>query len=290
MSKNLDKHLTTIISNQINNNNPKCTKEAYLKLQNIGYSKKQAKEILSAILLDELEFMYASNTEFNEASYEKRINEGLKETLELTEKIKEFQEHPENIELYEMKITARGYSTKLHRTILIPAIATVADLAYTIMSVMKATDGHLYHIVYNHEIYDCNINTNDDIYEDEKIDATTTLLYSLELDEKSKLKMTYDFGDDWVFEIKVNKVTKIDPNEKYPKVIKGKGYGIFENNRLIFEQEMEHGFSYLDVSDEADKPSYPYADFKDFDVEDYQKNLETEFPNIKEIYEGPLDN
>jgi len=35
---------------------------------------------------------------------------------------------------------------------------------------------------------------------------------------------------------------------------------------------------------------YPYADFNDFDVEDYQKNLETEFPNIKEIYEGPLDN
>ena len=50
----LKKTILEVVDNQINANNPPCTKEVYEKLQEAGYSKSEAKDKIGAIVLTEI--------------------------------------------------------------------------------------------------------------------------------------------------------------------------------------------------------------------------------------------
>ena len=51
----------------------------------------------------------------------------------------------------------------------------------------------------------------------------------LELQKAQKLKIVYDWGDSWTFNLRVSKVIDGYGEEKKFKVLSGKGYGIIDD-------------------------------------------------------------
>ncbi len=58
-----------VVDKQIAENNPPATKATYERLKKRGYTPKQAKEKIAAVLLGELYDMLSDNTPFDEGRY-----------------------------------------------------------------------------------------------------------------------------------------------------------------------------------------------------------------------------
>jgi len=54
-------------------------------------------------------------------------------------------------------------------------------------------------------------------------DASKTKISDLTLKEKTKLEYLFDFGDEWLHEITLEKISDIFPKKKYPLVTKSTG-------------------------------------------------------------------
>jgi Holliday junction resolvasome RuvABC DNA-binding subunit len=65
----LKKTLLQVVDNQLNENNPPATKETYDRLQDLGYTKQQAKEKIAAVVLTEIYDILKDGAQFEEASY-----------------------------------------------------------------------------------------------------------------------------------------------------------------------------------------------------------------------------
>jgi hypothetical protein len=58
--------------------------------------------------------------------------------------------------------------------------------------------------------------------DDEAEDESTVSIGELCPQVNDKLVYTYDFGDDWIHEVKVQKILSAEPGENYPLCLKGK--------------------------------------------------------------------
>ena len=58
--------ILAVVDNQLRDNNPPCTRRAYERLQKAGYSKKEAKEKLAAVVLEEIYDVMSQNQPFDE--------------------------------------------------------------------------------------------------------------------------------------------------------------------------------------------------------------------------------
>lgn len=84
---------------------------------------------------------------------------------------------------------------------------------------------HLYQLKYKDTYYICSY-MEKNYYNEIKMNSLR--LGKLLLDEKDKLKLVYDFGDKWIFNIKVDKVLS-GHNPKKIELIDGLGCGIEED-------------------------------------------------------------
>lgn len=66
-----------VVDNQINTNEPPVTKATYERLRTSGYNNKQAKEKISAVLLEEMYDILKQKEAFNEERFAKKL-ENLK--------------------------------------------------------------------------------------------------------------------------------------------------------------------------------------------------------------------
>lgn len=84
----------------------------------------------------------------------------------------------------------------------------------------------------------------------------------------------YDFGDDWQFLIKLEKIIDIADlaNKEMPRVLKGKGYGIVEDCGGVYGLDNE------------------LFDLTEFDLEDMDDSVKGATEFFKEIYEEHLEN
>ena len=89
-------------------------------------------------------------------------------------------------------------------------------------------------------------------------------LYYLDLKEKQRLTVKYDYGDDWTFYLSLSKIINEESLEKF-KVLSGKGYGIIDDCGGIW------GLSDI-FSGEDD--SWGKYDINDFDLEKCNKRLQ----------------
>ena len=71
-----------------------------------------------------------------------------------------------------------------------------------------------------------------------------------------KLKLWYDYGEDWVFNIDFDKLEYLDEYVPF-KIVKFKGKGIIEDNKYLL-------YSFL-----YNPESKHYDDFDDYDFSDY---------------------
>ena len=62
-----------IVDNQIEINNPTCTKETLERLVNTGLSEKESKELIGRVLIEEMYDILKNQVPFNEERYAKKL-------------------------------------------------------------------------------------------------------------------------------------------------------------------------------------------------------------------------
>ena len=120
--------------------------------------------------------------------------------------------------IYQLKVWLQGISPMVWRRLLVRSDSTIADLHYTIQIAMGWSDVHLnrFHIhgqdfgVY----HDGGISFADN---PEKV-----LLSAFGFRTRERFFYEYDFGDEWLHEIRIEKRLPLDPKKTYPVCIDGK--------------------------------------------------------------------
>lgn len=150
---------------------------------------------------------------------------------------------------YKIKVTLKGFEKKIKRTFLVNDNIKIEDFCIAIINSMNGGLDHLYQLKYKDTYYICSYMEKN--YPNE-IKMNSLRLGKLLLDEKDKLELVYDFGDNWIFNIKVDKVLS-GHNPKKIELIDGLGCGIEEDcggiwglESLIDNSNNDWGYSYDD--------------------------------------------
>lgn len=206
---------------------------------------------------------------------------------------KEKQEILENnsLEIYQFNVSLKGYKPKMWRRFLVEKDMLVSDFVYVILSLFNANGSHLFQLENNYkfnkpldekEVY----TIKDPVYYEpnsgyEEKDARDYKLRDLKIDLETKMELWYDFGDDWLFDIKLEKELKRNKNIEYPTAIKGKGFGIVDDvggpdglMEMIETGEIE---SYFGLTSE---------EMKEFDIEVANEMLIDELDSFRKGYNG----
>jgi hypothetical protein len=120
--------------------------------------------------------------------------------------------------IYQLKVWLQGISPMVWRRLLVRSDSTIADLHYTIQIAIGWSDVHLnrFHIhgqdfgVY----HDGGISFADN---PEKV-----LLSAFGFRTRERFLYEYDFGDEWLHEIRIENRLPLDPKKTYPVCIDGK--------------------------------------------------------------------
>ena len=121
--------------------------------------------------------------------------------------------------LYLLKVYPNGNGREVYRKIEITGDATLDDLCRTIIASFDFIDEHLYEFCMDNRMYsDYSYQSAPECGEL----STKIRLDRLRLQEKQKFLLHYDFGDDWLFTINVEKINKTEM-AILPRVIKQKG-------------------------------------------------------------------
>ena len=121
--------------------------------------------------------------------------------------------------IYQLKVTLEDSHPPIWRRIQVSGDTTLAKLHHIVQEVMGWTDSHLHQYIVN-GIY-IGVPDPDDWtrVENEKRFKLSQIVPG----EKFKFVYEYDFGDDWLHDILVEKIMPPQPEAHYPVCLKGKG-------------------------------------------------------------------
>lgn len=187
-------------------------------------------------------------------------------------------------------IEIEGLENKIWRKIEITDRRTIADLAYTILATFDSLACHLYDIKYKDKIYDCWINIEDDYSGFVKLNATTTELNKLELKEKDKLEMKYDFGSTTTFKITYLGCRDLEKGNgrHYPYVVNGSGRGMIDDLSSFELKKIVDDIDNKGYSKYYFTPGYERTikyDYRDFNIKTNNVLLKGIISEIKYKYE-----
>ena len=120
---------------------------------------------------------------------------------------------------YTLKVYPAGMGRTAYRVIEIDGKESLTKLCNTIIHSFAFESGHLYEFCMDNRMYSWNSYQYDP---DPGERSTNTKINSLHLLKGQKFSLHYDFGDDWMFTITVQKIEFTVEYAK-PKVIKEKG-------------------------------------------------------------------
>ena len=126
-----------------------------------------------------------------------------------------------NKKIYQIKVNLRGSKPNIWRRILIPSEMLMSDFHYVIQATMGWTNSHLHQFIHDGEYYAKRI-PEEFMVDDFGIDYENMKVSDFLTREKDKMIYEYDFGDGWVHDIVLEKITDPDPEQFYPVCIKGK--------------------------------------------------------------------
>lgn len=142
---------------------------------------------------------------------------------------------------YQLKITIKDSHPPIWRRVIVPEHITFYDLDNIIEELFGWTHTHLFAFdFYNREV---TFTGNPMDLEDGENDAEECI--DEWMVEGLTFLYTYDFGDDWIHTVKVEKI--VEYNVRYPKVLKYKGPNMIEDCGGIWGFE-----EYRDEADEFD--------------------------------------
>ncbi len=74
VKEKLKAKIIEIVDNQININDPKCTKETLERLVNSGFSEIESKEMIGRVLIEEMYELLKNQVPFNEKRYAEKLS------------------------------------------------------------------------------------------------------------------------------------------------------------------------------------------------------------------------
>lgn len=187
----------------------------------------------------------------------------------------------ENIDktVLKFRVELEEFNNLIWREIVISSKSSLADLAYTILASFETLGNHLYHINHLSERYECFFT---DYSKEDALLASSATLYELMLSIEDKITMYYDYGADWVINIKLLSIEdKLDKN--YPIITDGLGKGIPEDIiSLVLEDIIigTHKHWYTDIND-----NYKEWVYNDYSIKKDNKNLHKVISLFKKGYE-----
>ena len=127
---------------------------------------------------------------------------------------------------YTLKVYPAGLGRSVYRTITICGTDTLDQLCMAILNAFDFTAEHLYEFYMDNKMYseDCyRFNPmEDDLFDEDDAEGTDIALDELGLIEGQKFSLHYDFGDDWMFAIRVMKIEEVKRHRK-PMLLSSKG-------------------------------------------------------------------
>ena len=121
--------------------------------------------------------------------------------------------------LYTLKVYPPGMAREIYRVIQISGRETLDTLCHTIIESLDFIDEHLYEFCMDNKMYSENSYQSDPEYGEP---STRIKLDRLRLQKGQNFSLHYDFGDDWMFTIHVQKIEK-EEEKTPPVVLKTKG-------------------------------------------------------------------
>lgn len=128
---------------------------------------------------------------------------------------------------YEFRVTLTDFKRRIYRIIRVNGSMTIEDFCEAVIYSMNGDCYHLYALEFRGERFLCN-GEDIELYDDNEQFMKKKKISFLRLNKGDRLKINYDFGDDWYFLLTVRKVLEEESNE-YPIVLDGKGLGIVED-------------------------------------------------------------
>lgn len=131
--------------------------------------------------------------------------------------------------IYQLKISIKGAKPPVWRRILVEDNMTYGGLHMVIQDIFEWENTHMHEFdAYGRRYTDAEF--HDDFMDDFKAEDENKFLILHDLQEVGdKITYTYDFGDDWEHEIKLEAILEKEEGTCYPKCIKGKGRGPLED-------------------------------------------------------------
>jgi hypothetical protein len=130
-------------------------------------------------------------------------------------------------QVYQFKITLKGIKPPIWRRIQVPETYSFWDMHVAIQDVMGWDDYHLheFEIVDPSTNLEVNIGTpaKDDLFGRDVLIESKHKIADYFSMEYPSADYTYDFGDDWIHKIQLEKILPREKNINYPICIKGKG-------------------------------------------------------------------
>ncbi len=168
---------------------------------------------------------------------------------------------------------------KFYRIMEIPYDITLADLAYYVLGSFKASGYHLFSLKYNKQIFA-------DKKSYSPYCASDVHLSQLKLQPKSQLEIEYDYGDCWIFKVNVQSINDHEDifSIEDSHIIKGKGYGIWEDEADLMHLYYRSYPLFLDAIKDNDMDEKDFV-IKEFDLEEANKDFISDYHHMKNMYQ-----
>lgn len=219
-------------------------------LSGIGYGIEDDKSLYC------LKSLLTRNRKDFEMYYSKSEKEYLQKRFDLTEinnKISEYiknRKEQKSPKQYIFNVSLDGFNKEIKRKISVNNNIKIDDFCQKVITSMNGDLFHLYDIKIGKEY----------LYES----YSEFELFYLNLKEKQKFKIIYDWGDNWIFNLTLTKI--IDGHEANDfKVLSGKGYGIIDDCG---------GISELNDIFNGENRNWGKYDINNFDLERCNKQIE----------------
>lgn len=160
-------------------------------------------------------------------------------------------------DVFQLKVTLRGIRPPIWRRLLVPASYTLARLHDAIQAAFGWEDCHLHAFIVYGEEYGPR-----DPEGGTEVRSERVSLASLGLEAKDKFSYEYDFGDDWVHDITVEKALVSEETLPHPICVAGK--------RSCPPEDCGGTSGYEELLDAVADPTHPrHQEFKDWLDDDW---------------------
>lgn len=198
-------------------------------------------------------------------------------------------------DVYKFRVKLQELERYLWRDIEVSSLSTVAKLGYAILAAFRAHGGHLFGITYNNFRYEFDYcgDVSDKLVGDikEVISPDIAKLSSLKLKVNDKMKMEYDYGAGWIFDIELISISPMakGTGSRYPYIADGAGCGIIEDTcpGVLFDyiKQIDKTGALPEIESHDISQYKAKWDYRNFDIKALNDLIKFFIKQLQESYE-----